>query len=302
MSPLTGLGTRLRLRLPGGGRDLPARTAILLTNPRSGSTWLLDVLRAHPRIRMIPRATVFRALRMDGRRYPLDLSGGPDADRRIEVRPGQWEAIPSFDAGIAVPGLAALPLCGVEKCHPHFFDHRVERFAGDLELLGRATRVRMVYQVRDPRSSIVSFLRYQQRNPAWNAERAPVEVVAHMRRIFQSLREVAVRLPGVIVDYRDLKKDLPGVVAQLLGFLWEEEDLGGQAGHRELLDSIAEITRREVRETGRGSFLGGAESRVDAEAEALFRHCAPDLEAADEAYQRLLDLPGRIEAQGGEGV
>jgi len=299
VSPLTGLGTRLRLRLPGAGRNLPERTAILLTNPRSGSTWLLDVLRAHPRIGMMPRATVFRALRMDGRRYPLDLSAGPDADRRIEVRPGQWEAIPSFDADIAVPGLEALPLCGVEKCHPHFFDHRVERFAGDLELLGRATRVRMVYQVRDPRSSIVSFLRYQQRNPSWNAERAPVEVVAHMHRIFQSMLEVARKVPGVSVDYADLKRDFQGVVAQLLEFLWEQ-DPGAAARHREVLGPIAEITRREVRETGRGSFLGAGESRMDEEAEALFRRCAPDLEAADEAYQRILDLPGRIEAQAGE--
>ncbi|MFO7767605.1 MAG: hypothetical protein R6W82_01395 [bacterium] len=302
MSMLLGTGTRIRLRLPGAGRILPERTAILLTNPRSGSTWLLDLLRAHPRIGMERRATVFRALRMEGRRYPRDLSGGEDAVRRIEVRPGRWEAVPVFAAGGGERGVRDLPPCGIEKCHPHFFDHRVERFVEDLALLQRATRVRMVYQVREPRTSIVSFLRYQERDPSWNAERGPVQVAAHMRRIYESLLSLARRLPGAVVDYGGLKRDLAGTVGGLLESIWERDDPGFLEGQQGVLEGMAAATRREERAAGGGSFLGASESRVDEETEALFRRCTSDLAAADEAYRRLLDLPGRIGAGRREGT
>lgn len=292
MSLFTGTWTRMRLRLPGKGGMLPDRTAILLTNPRSGSTWLLDLLRAHPRIDMEERATIFRALRMEGRRYPLDLSGAEEG-QRIEVRPGRWDRIPLFETREIAPGVEGRLRAAVEKCHPHFFDHRIDRFLQDVDLLGRATQVRMVYQVRDPRISIVSFLRYQERNPSWNAERGPSEVVAHMRRIFETILAIAERLPGAVVDYGDLKRVTVPVIRDLLGAIWERDPDDLLEGY-DLLEAMTAATRREERKAGKGTFLGARESRVGEEAEALFQRHASDLAAADEAFRRLLELPGRI--------
>src|SRR5687767_14804356 len=51
----------------------PERLVLILCNPRSGSTWLLDALRCHPAIELHPRYTVFARLGSVGRRYPLDL-------------------------------------------------------------------------------------------------------------------------------------------------------------------------------------------------------------------------------------
>ena len=75
---------------------LPEQTVLLLTNPRSGSTWLFDALRCHPGLIVNAEADLWQYLGMRGRRYPKDLRGDPDNAVRIEVRPGEWEALPRY--------------------------------------------------------------------------------------------------------------------------------------------------------------------------------------------------------------
>ncbi|HEX2623358.1 MAG TPA: hypothetical protein VHL11_24525, partial [Phototrophicaceae bacterium] len=100
--------------------QFPERLAVLLTNPRSGSTWLFDAIRCHPAVYVQPSADVFTWLGMTGRRYPRDLSGNSAKAPKTEVRPGDWETLPIFTLPDEIQNAHPLPPYALEKCHPHF--------------------------------------------------------------------------------------------------------------------------------------------------------------------------------------
>lgn len=264
---------------------LPERLLILLTNPRSGSTWLFDALRTHPAIDIEPEAVVFTYLGMNGRRYPRDLSGDGASTQTVEVRPGEWETLPTF----TLPHTdfdPSLPRYALEKCHPHFFKHDVDSF---VQKLKRLPNVRMIYQVRDPDESLLSFMRYKERNPSWNPHIGQDELPAHMRRIYESLLKCAQQYPGLVVDYTTLENDFEGSMRRIFDTLW-------QGGYDDaLLTAIQDATRREKR--SHTTFLGG--SKTDAVRDKgtyteMFQRYAQDIEACHTAYRSLLRL--------GEGV
>ena len=95
---LQRIGRRLRREWERQERwqRLPERSVLLLTNPRSGSTWLFDALRCHPGLIVNAEADLWQYLGMRGRRYPKDLRGDTDNAVRIEVRPGEWESLPRY--------------------------------------------------------------------------------------------------------------------------------------------------------------------------------------------------------------
>jgi hypothetical protein len=264
--------------------QMPERLAILLTNPRSGSTWLFDAMRCHPSVVIRPQADVFEYFGMTGRRYPRDLAGDANHAVRIEVRPGEWDMLPGF----ALPEQRSgnmLPEFSLEKCHPHFFKHDVDGFVHKLEALAPRTTVRMIYQMRDPQESLLSFLQYKQRNPTWNPHIGPEELPAHMRRIYESLLRCGQKYPGLIVDYTELEADFRGTLARIFGFLWDASTDGA------LLDAIEDATRRENRKAT--TFLGQRTTDVHrdkASYSAMFERHAEDIAACEKAYQELLRL------------
>jgi len=280
-----------RFRARSQRRDLPtpipARLVILMTSPRSGSTWLFDALRCHPSVTVRPTADVFTFLGMQGRRYPRDLAGDTSDAVRVEVRPGEWENLPNFHLPAGVGADAAkLPVWEVEKGHPQFFGFDVPVFAAHLtSLAALGCDVRMIYQVRDPRESMTSFLRYKERNPDWFTHISPDRVPTYNRRIFEALLACAQAYPGLIVDYQDLRGDVGGVLARLYGHLWADP-----AAAPELLDAIAHVTGRGQRD--KTPFLGQhttQEADVDAYA-GLFADNAAQVEASYAAYHGLLAL------------
>jgi hypothetical protein len=286
---LDRFGRRIRRELERMERRnrLPDRAVLLLTNPRSGSTWLFDALRCHPGLVVNAEADLWAYFGMHGRRYPRDLKGDPDNAVQIEVQPGNWETMPRFALASALtsPARTVEPYA-LEKCHPHFFDHDVPRFVGRLKDLDATGSARVIYQMREPRASIVSFLRYKERNPQWNARIAPEQVIPHMRRIFESLAACAAAYPGLIVDYEELERDMQGALKRIFAWLWPGKKPSSDPA---LLAEIVEATSRGKR--GATPFLGPLVSSADdAQYAPLLAQFADDLAACKAAYSTLRDM------------
>lgn len=281
------IGRRLRReweRMELRGR-VPDRAVLLLTNPRSGSTWLFDALRCHPGLVVQPEADLWKYLRLRGRRYPRDLKGDPANAVEIEVQAGKWEMLPRY----ALPSALTSPARTVEhytleKLHPNFFNHDVDSFVAKLRGLNARGSIRVIYQVREPRESIVSFLRYKERNPSWYSHLSPEQVFPHMRRTYESLAVCAAAYPGYIVDYETLEQDTHATLKRIFAWLWPGKKPTSDAA---LLDEIVEATRRGKR--GATPFLGAQISAPDDAAYAeLFARFADDVAACEVAYRTLL--------------
>lgn len=279
---------------------LPERIAILMTNPRSGSTWLFDALRCHPAIVMHPKAVIYRQLGLGGRRYPVDLSN-QTAGLNVEVRAGEWATIPEFRLAAEQPLSEAVlqhPY-SLEKCHPHFFKHDVATFCRRLEALPSRCTVKLVYQVRSPHATALSFLNYQARNPAWNAHRPASILAKHLQAVYRSIYELAVRKPGLIVNYDELTHDFEGTIARVLNYLWPPEQHGANGSDVDCLRAIAALTAREQRQKTGTPFLSkslahssdrASEHQNSPEFADFFATDVDAIAACNQLYQAILDL------------
>jgi hypothetical protein len=287
MTILQRIGRRIRREWEQQERRqrLPEQTVLLLTNPRSGGTWLFDALRCHPALVVYAQADFFAHLGLKGRRYPADLQGDRENGVDIEVRPGEWEQMPRF----VLPSALTSPARGrepysLEKLHPHFFDFDAGRFTSKLRALGPDLQAKIIYQVRDPRESLISFLRYKERNPEWNAQFTPEQVFPFMRRTYEALDQCAASYPGFILDYTALEQDITGVLRRIFAWLWPGKQPSSDA---DLLAEIAEATLPHKR--GVTPFFDAVQPSKDAAAySALFTQHAEDVEAAYTAYRALL--------------
>jgi hypothetical protein len=190
-------------------KTLPENCLVLLTVPRSGSTWLLDSIRCHPKISFEPSSIIYDYLGLPGGRYPRGLSNGPDAAKEIEVFPNRGAQIPDF----CVESLSAEdyqlltgPVYAIEKIHPEFFDYNVKSFLNKSnELMEKSNfSIKFIYQVRDPEAVLTSFLNYKARDPKWYPDIAEKDAIPYLEKTYQGVLKMAQRKPGLIVDYRDL--------------------------------------------------------------------------------------------------
>lgn len=269
---------------------LPQQVLVLVTVHRSGSTWLVDMLRSNPAIFMDPSARLFAELELQGGRYPIGLSNGPDADMDFENAPNQGTRIPRFD-----PLALMLPVAGdnpyaLEKIHPQFFDYDVAAFLERIQKVEAkyGLRFKFVYQVRDPRAVLSSFLNYQRRDPQWYTSITMEKLVPFMHQAYQAILDMARLRPDTILDYTDLKHDPQGVLINLYTSMWPTEDI-------DLLRQVAEYavasTRREQRQENAPHFLGIAEGPVRGftlDNGEFFDRFSNGIEDMYEPYQALL--------------
>lgn len=210
-------------------RQTPARILIVLANPRSGSTWMFDALRCHPAIYVNDSSVIYERLGIVGRRrYPRDIPRGEGATCAIEVLPGQWKRIPHFscEAGRRVLSREVMNQeYAIEKIHPHFFDHDVETFLRNVGRLEKEGTVRFIYQVRDPRSSMVSFLDYRERCPSWNRDIGQEKLSQHMERIYRTILRTARKRAGLVVDYSELVHSFQATIARTFDYLWPRTNM-----------------------------------------------------------------------------
>lgn len=269
----------------------PRRLVVIVAPPRTGSTWLLDALRAHPAVQLMPTTETLEALglvRMN--RYPAGLSDGPDATLDVEVSPGVGARIPEFRA--TVPGAADLASYAVEKIHPLFFDEDTDRFLAAIERFQDDTgiEVTLLYRLRNPRMAVRSALRYQRRDPAWYRFVEPDAMPLHFHRSLVALDVLAAKRPGLASRYEDHRRDGAAHLARLFAALWPEAPAGL---HDRAAAAAEQATAREGRSVT--PFLDARTSDEDAqnfEIEVLVNRHAAVLDECVEVHERLLGRLG----------
>lgn len=277
---------------------LPRRLVLIVTTQRSGSTWLFDALRAHPCLEMVRLASVFEVLGLRGRRYPRDLSNAPEATRWVEVSALRWQRVVDFTARVGsdltLPR-PSMPQTAVEKLHPEFFDCDVPRFLARVAAVERRAEVRFIYQVRDPSSSLGSFLKYKERAPTWYAHVPPEAAAAHFRRDFEAIRRLLVERPGLVLDYRNMMPSSERVLDRALRFVWPAAPPPDPA----LVSAMAAVTSRDARARNKTAFLGAAAGPVSGASgipPALLDASASELRRSEAAYSEILGLGQNREA------
>lgn len=228
---------------------------------------------------MYPRYWIYRELGLHGRRYPRDLSGISENGREIEVSPGDWENIPWMDASLT--GEYRDATISIEKIHPHFFDHEVNAFVKNVSSLSSSHNLKLIYQVRDPKETLVSFLEYKRRKPDWDYRRLD-EIPPHLRRIYESIRDVSQAISGLVVDYETLENDVAAELDRIVHFAT------GDRMSKEDLRAVQAETSREEKELSETAFVGSTCSGalVD-DYESYFATHSDELDRCYAAYNAL---------------
>lgn len=276
---------------------LPPRILILLTNPRSGSTWLFDALRCHPAIYVHQRTIVYEQLCLSGRRYPRDLSNTRDAVQKTEVRPGLWERIPSFAIPDTVIQRSAQPSCqsyAIEKCHPEFYNFDTHTFNNNvLKLENKGTRFQFVYQIRDPKSSITSFINYQSRNPTWMKEITGIHLIQYMSQTYGALLDAATKRPGLIIDYSDIASNMAAAIDKVYQYIWPDATPQQLHYMQQVSHEAMKATSRENRSITATPFLGSVAGPITGnndEYSAFFNRYNVEIKQCYRSYNLLLNL------------
>lgn len=277
-----------------GGAHLPPRALLLLTNPRSGSTWFFDALQSFPGVDFDRRARLFRSLCASGRRYPLDLTNGPDGVKDVEFDWWNWGKVPVFDVSSGTghaPERLTRETWSVEKFHPEFFGFNAEDFLKSVSILeNKGVRVAVVYHVREPRASFSSFLNYQERNPQWYKRTKGKRLADLLLGTYRSMFEIADRRPDLVVDYGDMIADLPGVLQRVHFRLWENPDASEKDFVERMTRAVAEATSRKKRVAVGTKFLGQKAGPVRGGADkhaGFFAEYDREVARAVEYYDRL---------------
>jgi hypothetical protein len=282
-------------------RELPVdpNTLILLSTQRSGSTWFTNAIRCHPLVEIWPDCKAWQMLGLFGRRYPGDLSGGLGGKLVIESYPGHWDRIPVFEVSSQLQcswdNINEEPYA-LEKCHPHFFSNDSERFVSNLLRLegSKPTKpVKSIYQVRDPRTTICSYLNYNKRNKEWGAgsSKSWSALANHMVLAHKSIYDISRARPGLVVDYKEISGDLESLLRKVYLYLWpdaneDETELAEQV-------SLAAVgaTQRDKLATG-SPFFGKVVGDVEGNAgqyDQFFEQYAVEMEVCYKYYGMLLE-------------
>ena len=277
-------------------RRLPLKRILLLfTIQRSGSTWLFDMLRTHPAVRLEPTARAWTALGMDGMRYPMAFHHAAGASLPVETSPGKAAAIPIFPR-------AAMPEAGsieeaerwaLEKGHPQFVGFEADRLAARIrDLRESGVEVEIVYGVRCPLDAMRSMAAYKRRDPQWYKALPVAEIPRFFARSLQALLQLRNLFGGSVIEYESLPDG--AALARLacrLAPAWDEAEAKAWLAHAA---SVTERSRRAQR-PGAG-FLGPSHDRAGPD--EAWRDAAADVATAHDAHRRL--VAGEREAYAAE--
>jgi FkbM family methyltransferase len=279
--------------------EVPKRCLLQLTVPRSGSTLITDALRCHPGVYLDPRAVIYEELQLQGNRYPRGLSDGPDASIDFELAPHRGAKIPAFAAPQYITAMAPLvrdKSWAIEKIHPNFFAYDVDRFienVGRFEQQNQST-VRFLYQVRDPKTALESYLNYQKRDPAWQTSVDHGDPFSYMERSYKTLLDTAKRRKGIIVDYSDLPTGMAEILRKIYLFLWDGDE---EMVPPELIQAVVDLTARNKRLAVRKTaFFGdrpGDPFQYNRDLDEIFAAHTEAIKSCYESYYALLLLDGR---------
>ena len=273
-------------------RGLPLRRILLLfAIHRSGSTWLFDMLRTHPAIRVEPTARAWTELGVNGWRYPGAFHHVQGASMPLEVAPGLGAAIPVFPRA-DVPdttNVREADRWALEKAHPQFVGFEASRLAARVRnLRENGLEIEIVYGVRCPLDAMWSMVEYKNRNPQWYKVLPVGEVPRFFARSLEVLAEVRALLGGSVIEYETLPNSAAlNRLGRRLDSAWNE------AAARAWLAHAASVTERSRRtQRPNAGFLGERNrSRDQAGPDGAWRDAVDAVTAARDAHRRLTCAP-----------
>lgn len=266
----------------------PQRCVLMLTIPRSGSTWMMDMLRAHPNIEMEPSSRLSEALGLKGGRYPIGLANGPEARMDIEIMPGRGSRIPVFSVDAPpLPVTSQYPYV-LEKLHPAYFgndpDYFLEAMAKVTDKYG--TEFKLIYQVRQPRQVLRSFRAYKRRDPGWYGPITDAELIEVMLTGYSAIERAARARAGFIIDYAMLRSAPEETVVRTFKYLWHDEDASLLLKVATEAKTITERDRR--RESSPTSFLGESEGEAAEGEEKFLAAHSTSITEMEAIFQRIV--------------
>ena len=267
-------------------RRLPLKRILLLfTIPRSGSTWLFDMLRTHPAVRLEPTARAWLALGMNGDRYPVALQHADGASLPVETSPGKAAAIPVFPpaAMLEAGSIEEAERWALEKGYPQFVGFEAGRLAARIrDLRESGVEVEVVYGVRCPLAAMRSMAAYKRHDPEWLKHLPVAEIPQYVARSLETLLQLQSLFGGFVIEYESLPDGAAlARLARRLAPDW------GEAEGKAWLAHAASVTERlqGAQRPGAG-FLGP--SHDQAGPDDAWRGAAADIAAAHDAHRHLV--------------
>ena len=269
-------------------RGLPLKRVLLLfTIPRSGSTWLFDMLRTHPAVRIEPTARVWTALGMHGSRYPVAFHHSDRAVVPIEVATGVGAVIPAFPHAdlTKADSIEEAERWALEKGHPQFVSFEADRFAARIRGLRESgVEVEIVYGVRCPLDAMWSMVEYKSRDPEWLNTLPIPEIPQYIARSLEVQVELRGLFGGAVIEYESLPDS--AMLKRLgcrLAPAWGESEAKAWLAH------AAFVTERSMRSqrTNAGFFGLPTRSHEQAGPDGVWRDAVGAIAAARAAHRCL---------------
>lgn len=280
---------------------------LLITTQRCGSTWLLDLIRCHPRVGMLKKASVFAKLGLNGFRYPQGMTnrenglelelyshlGMAKAARRPYWNKNLWRHVLRRPAVVKIPDPGE-PLSapdrfdiGIEKLHPEFYRFDSSKLIRRINRLKtRYDKVHILLVSRSPLAAIGSHFSYRKRNPAWYAQYSDHQVLELYKKSHRSLLEIQSGCACKYLDYAGIQSSARTTLQEVYRWLMPSES---EETASEIADFAIESTSRERRPTT--TFLSqkpGDENEYKTLYADTYRQFKTDINAISASYQDLL--------------
>jgi hypothetical protein len=173
--------------------DLPKKNIVIVCAPRTGSTYLLNLLRSHPKISMSKNYDFYTAFGLKGRRYPVDLSNNLKGDL-IETSPYNYENI---------LGKTSTGEINIEKIHPEFYNFDSESFIKKVnKKIKEGHEFYFIQCSRDHRSTVNSYRTYKSRANKWHKNIYDID--GYYIKNYRSLRNLRGAFNVKVINFEDL--------------------------------------------------------------------------------------------------
>lgn len=237
-------------------KDFPKNVILQITVPRTGSTWLFDSLRVHPNINFIKRQFIHQKLQLSANRYPsglvnLDIDGQKQKNILLYPANNEEVRIPDFTPQKLInEGIEHFQRSSyaIEKIHPDFYDYNDVHFEKRLMLLKkRGVRIKPIYQVRNPRDAIFSFLKYKERDPEWVTHLEINDIPDYFLKQYKSIYRLMNMREGIVIDYNSLSSEFSNTLQKIFTYLWKDLNSNEQEFLHKIVETSLEYTNRKKR-------------------------------------------------------
>ena len=147
----------------------------------------------------------------------MDLSSNENEGLHIEVRPNEYDYIPNNK----ISKLHFRKKFHIEKLHPHFIQSSLDDFI-NLIKNNPFYNVKIMYHIRDPKNSMISFLNYKKRNNNWGQGKT---VPDFLLKQYHDIEYLHNNLKGLVTRYNNLYTNTELELNKTLKYLWPNKSI-----------------------------------------------------------------------------